>query len=112
MAAFNDVECSGKVNGQRADLEIERAWGGASIRTAILTVHGARGTNSAVTRYTINSVRGVGPQIEFRGFDHFNLTIDLFPDNAPHWGRIYHGRFTVNNAPQNIFTCQFPNARP
>jgi hypothetical protein len=107
FAFMNDVECDGYTNAnERIRVEILRSFGG-SVRDALVTVGGTRGTNPIQTRHMIYSARRFGTRIEFFGDIAFRLEVDIWPDQAPRWGRTYRGVYT------NAFglNCRFPNAR-
>jgi len=107
LAFFNDVECDGNTRGgQRAVIEIERGFGG-SMRGARTIVFGARGTNPVETRYRVYSARRFGSRIEFIGDSGFRLEVDVWPDQAPRWGRTYWANFGNLSG----LRCRFPNAQ-
>lgn len=107
FAFMNEVECEGYTNSnQRIRVEILRSFGG-SIRDALVTISGDRGTNPIQTRHIVYSARRFGTRIEYFGDIAFRLEVDVWPDQNPRWGRTYRGSYT------NAFglNCRFPNAR-
>lgn len=107
LAFINDVECDGNtIEGERAVIEIERGFGG-SMRGARTIVYGARGTNPVETRYRVYSARRFGSRIEYIGDAGFRLAVDVWPDQAPRWGRTYWATFNDYGG----LRCRYPNAQ-
>jgi hypothetical protein len=106
FAFRNEVECVGLTpSRQRILVEIERGLG--PILDGAVTIYGARGENTRYTRHQIFQTRRFGNRIQYFGDLNFNLEIDLWPDQAPRWGRTYRGVF--NNL--GGLNCRYPNAR-
>jgi hypothetical protein len=110
MSAFafmNDVECDGRMNnGDLIRVEIERNFGGG-MRDARVTIFGDRGTNPTEERFFVYNARRFGTSIDFTGSQGFRLSVDVWPDQTPRWGRTYRGEY--NRSVRNM-TCRFPNA--
>lgn len=111
--AFNEVECSARVNGKKIDVTVDD-WGSWAAKDATLTI---KPDEVSPTRLEF-SVRTHAPM----GFNYvrysapgFELEVDFWPDRGPQWGRTYRGTFradvlrdvfATNSARLN---CRFPN---
>lgn len=110
-AAWNEVECSGKLEGKVIRLEIEQSFpNGSHFKRAELTIseNGANETH----RFTVGRRNFGLNRIQYSGAG-LRLEVDLWPDQQPRWGRRYDGTLlssVLGNKYIRGFRCQFPNA--
>lgn len=111
FAAWNEVECEGKVDDKIVRVEIEQSFpNGSHFKRAELTIttDGANETHN----YTV-SRRSFGfNRIVYTGAG-LRLEVDLWPDQRPRWGMRYDGALlssVLGNQYIRGFRCHFPNA--
>ena len=111
FAAWNEVECEGKLDGKTIRVEIEQSFPNDSyFKRAELTIteNGADENHS----YTVSRSNFGFNRIEYRGAG-LQLEVDLWPDQRPRWGMRYAGTLlssALGNKYIRGFRCQFPNA--
>lgn len=110
-AAWNEVECRGKLDGKTIRLNIEQSFpNDTHFKRAelIITESGADDTHIlTVGRRSFGFNR-----LEYFGAG-LRLDVDLWPDQHPRWGRNYDGTLlssALGNKYIRGFRCQFPNA--
>ena len=92
QASFNEFECEFETEeGKEVTIEVEKPFGGSSSRSARMTVTSENQVDVHNFFVTARFPR-YSDRIEYFG-GNFNLTIDLWPDRAPRWGRTYRSDF-------------------
>lgn len=110
-AAWNEVECDGRVGEKIIRLEIEESFPNGSIfKRALLTV--TENGSQKSHRYTVSRRTFGLNRWEYNGAG-LRLDVDLWPDRFPRWGWSYSGTLlssVLGNQYIRGFRCQFPNA--
>lgn len=110
FAAWNEVECEGRVDGKTVRMDVEQSFpNGSWLKRATLTVieNGAE----QVFDYTVSG-RGYFNRVQYSA-PGVNLEVDFWPDQQPRWGRMYRGTLRSRDLAGSSFqtlTCRFPNA--
>lgn len=111
-AAWNEVECEGRVGVKEVRVEIERPFpNGSYFKRASVTVthNGAQ----IAKDYTVTSRSYSGfNRVEYSA-PGFRLEVDFWPDQYPRWGMRYRGLSqtdALGNMSTGYLDCRFPNA--
>lgn len=108
QASFNEYECDFRTrDGRFVNLDIERAFGSSSQRSAIMSV--SLNGRVEVHNFLVFGRSDFNGPI-FSGPD-FHLEIDLWPDRRPQHGRYYRAHFRTWSLgdTSNVYTanCRF-----
>lgn len=111
-AAWNEVECDGRIGSRFIQVEVEQAFPqGSYFSRAQVTVSENGGYRSE--HYTV-SRRPIGPgRIEYSA-GGLRLEVDIWPDRRPRWGWNYRGLIQstlLGDRLTQSVNCRFPNAR-
>lgn len=112
FSAWNEVECTGKVDGKLFSVEVEQAFpNGSYFKQAHLTVeeNGAQQTHD----YTVNTRTTSGFSRVTYLSGGLRLEVDFWPDQRPRWGWTYRGSLqssALGNQYIQGLNCRFPNA--
>lgn len=111
-AAWNEVECNGRLDEKSIRLEIEESFPNDSYFKRAVLIVSENGAETSRT-YTV-SRRNFGlNRWEYSGAG-LRLDVDLWPDRFPRWGWSYDGTLlsaSLGNQYIRGFRCQFPNIR-
>lgn len=110
LAAFSEVECSGRDGMNTISVGVEGGFP-QSFRRAY--VRQETPTGNEVTNFNVLSRGSFGNRVRYEGAG-FQLEVDFWPDVRPQWARTYRGTFSVQNMniPFTMLWCRYPNIRP
>jgi hypothetical protein len=112
FASFNEVECEGSAGVQRIFVEIEQPFPTtSSFRHVQVTVLANNTQENYSNVVNLNRYNGFSI-INYQGAG-FRLSLDLWPDGQPRWGRIYSASLIssdINGGIASTLYCKFPNA--
>ncbi len=108
MAAFNEVECQGRMDTSKVEVEVED-WGNWAAKDATVTVT-TDGTRVGKT-YSVSTYAPTGFNHVRYSAAGFELDIDFWPDRGPQWGRSYRADFRSQDLGNKTLrlNCRFPN---
>lgn len=112
FAAWNEVECEGKINGKTFRVEVEQAFPqGSFYKDANLFITHNGAEESHDFKVTTRSIHGMS-RVEYMGAG-LRLEVDFWPDQRPRWGWNYRGTLlssALGNQYIQGLSCSFPNA--
>lgn len=112
FAAWNEVECEGRVGNASVDVDIERGPQGSPFRNAVVRIV----ENGGGQMYRFPVVGRSAPgwnRVDFSGRD-MSLEVDFWPDRAPRWGMSYRGALRstlIGYEYIQDLRCRFPNVK-
>jgi hypothetical protein len=113
LAFINEVECEFRDSSQIIAVDVERPFPSNSVfKRMLVTVQNNNGQSTYNYSVTTRRFGGFNEIQYFAG--GVRLTVDLWPDNIPRWGRYYRGTFQsmeLGNQTLSGLDCRFPNAQ-
>lgn len=110
--AMTEVECSGRQDGADVRIDIQGRWNQSYFKTG--TIYVKKDGVATTTRHNLNyrAPWGGFSRAEYND-GAVRIEVDLWPDQAPRWGRSYFGTAwidSVSRFPMNL-NCRYPYAQ-